>query len=63
MQKSYQMCAKVFSLYSDPNSTSNFACNEIHIEFLMNLFPYISIFANFKAKIGRNGSKNQKSIL
>ncbi len=40
-----------------------FAFYDTHIKFLKKYFAYIGTFANFKAKIGRNGSKKLKSCL
>jgi hypothetical protein len=56
----------VFALFStDSNSASNFAVYETHVEFFKIYFLLtLALFADFKAKIVRNGlKKNEKCIL
>jgi hypothetical protein len=53
----------IFSLFStDWNSASSFAFYDTHIEILKKQYfsLILALFANFKAKIRRNGSKNEK---
>jgi hypothetical protein len=54
----------VFCIFStDLNSASNFAYYDTHKEFLKTFFFCLALFADFKAKIGRNGSKKENEIL
>ncbi len=50
---------------SDSNSASNFSFYSTYIKNLEeeHFLFFWALFANFKAKIGRNGSENEKPIL